>query len=178
MRQFAETCVAIAATAKKLEKIRIVAEYLKSRPVEEASVSAVFLSGKPFPAWEEATLQVGGRSLWQVVGELSGKSDAELTAAYRKLGDLGAAAGEVLGDGRDPEQDKSSFARPDRQGYLHPTTPKAGALGTAGLSPGEPGQSLTLLGTRASRELSVREVEAYFRKIASARGTAAKTGLV
>jgi DNA ligase 1 len=77
MREFANTCEAIAATTKKLEKTRIVAEYLKSRPVEEASVSTVFLSGKPFPAWEEATLQVGGRSLWQVVGELSGKRDAE-----------------------------------------------------------------------------------------------------
>ena len=38
MRTLAETCEAIAATTKKLEKIRIVAEYLKSRPVEEASV--------------------------------------------------------------------------------------------------------------------------------------------
>lgn len=97
MRQFAQTCEAIAATTKRLEKIQIVAEYLKSRPVEEASVSAVFLSGKPFPAFEEATLQVGGRSLWQVIGELSGKNDAELTAAYRRLGDVGAVAGDVLG---------------------------------------------------------------------------------
>jgi DNA ligase 1 len=97
MRKFAETCEAIAGTTKKLLKTGIVAEYLKSRPVEEASVSAVFLSGKAFPAWEETTLQVGGRLLWQVVAELSGRSDAELTAVYRKLGDLGAMAGEALG---------------------------------------------------------------------------------
>src|ERR1700740_1412301 len=111
MRQFAETCEAIAATTKKLEKTRIVAEYLKSWSVEEASVSAVFLSGKPFPAWEEATLQVGGRSLWQVIGELSGKSDGELTAAYRRLGDVGAVAGEVLGERSDLVETESSFAR-------------------------------------------------------------------
>src|SRR5215475_4412219 len=98
MREFAEACEAIAATTKKLEKTRIVAEYFTSRTLEEASISAVFLSGKPFPAYEEATLQFGGRSLWQVVSELSGWSDEELTAEYRKLGDVGAVTGEALAD--------------------------------------------------------------------------------
>ena len=96
MRKFAETCEAIAGTTKKLLKVGIVAEYLTSSTVQEASVSAVFLSGRPFPAWEETTLQVGGRLLWGIVGELSGRSEAELTAAYRRLGDLGAVGEEVL----------------------------------------------------------------------------------
>src|SRR5258708_22778027 len=94
MRKLAETCEAIASTTKKLLKIAIVAEYLKSRTTEEAALSAVFLSGRAFPAWEEATLQVGGALLWRVVEELSGKG--ELTEAYRKHGDLGAVAAEVL----------------------------------------------------------------------------------
>ena len=100
MRKFAEACERIAGTTKKLEKIALVADYLKSRPLQEASVAAVFLSGKPFPMWEETTLQVGGRLLWQVIEELSGKSGAELTAAYRQHGDLGAVAAEVLPQAR------------------------------------------------------------------------------
>jgi DNA ligase-1 len=96
MRKFAEACEHIAGTTKKLEKIAIVADYFKSISSEEASAAAVFLSGVPFPAWEETTLQVGGRLLWQVIEALSGKSSQELTAAYRKHGDLGAAAAEVL----------------------------------------------------------------------------------
>ena len=139
MRKFAETCEAIAGTTKKLLKIGIVAEYLKSRPVEEASVSAVFLSGKPFPAYEEATLQVGGRLLWKVVEELSGKSAADLTAAYRKFGDLGAAAGDVLGSSTGGEDNPRSIE---------------------------------------NAELSAIEAEAYFRRIAAARGPAAKGALV
>lgn len=107
MRKFSETCEAIAGTTKKLEKTRIVAEYLKSRPVEEASVAAIFLSGKAFPAWEETTLQVGGRLLWQVVAELSGKSDEELSAAYRRFGDLGAVAGNELAGRKDPGEELS-----------------------------------------------------------------------
>jgi len=96
MRLLATACESIAATTKKLEKAAIVADYLRSRTINEAALSAVFLSGRAFPVWEETTLQVGGRSLWQIVAELSGKGEAELTSAYRRSGDLGAAAGEVL----------------------------------------------------------------------------------
>src|ERR1700674_3061256 len=96
MIELAEAAERIAGTTRKLEKTAIVAEYLKSRTPEAASVSAVFLSGRPFPVWEETTLQVGGSLLWRIVAELSGKSEAELTAAYRRSGDLGAVAGVVL----------------------------------------------------------------------------------
>jgi DNA ligase-1 len=96
MQRLATACEAIVATTKKLQKTAIVADYLKSRTADEAAVSAVFLSGRAFPAWEETTLQVGGSVLWRVVEELSGKSETALTGAYRKHGDLGAVAGEVL----------------------------------------------------------------------------------
>ena len=113
MREFAEAAERVSATTKKLEKVAIVADYLESCPPEEAAAAAVFLCGRPFPAWEEATLQVGGRLLWRVVEELSGKSPQELTAAYRKHGDLGAAAAEVLSTGR------LGTGAPARPGRVH-----------------------------------------------------------
>src|SRR5580692_3822071 len=96
MRKLAETCEAIAATTKKLLKTGIVADYLKSRTPNEAAVSAVFLSGRAFPMWEEITLQVGGSLLSRAVQQLSGHDESALTAVYRKYGDLGAVAGELL----------------------------------------------------------------------------------
>lgn len=96
MHRFATTAEAVAATTKKLEKVRLVAEYFRSQPIDEAAQAAIFLSGRAFPAWEERTLQVGGTLLWRTVGEISGKGDVALTAAYRRHGDLGAAAQEVL----------------------------------------------------------------------------------
>src|ERR1700731_1437134 len=96
MRHLASACEAIAGTTKKLQKIAIVADYLKSRTQQEAEISAVFLSGRPFPVWEETTLQVGGSLLWRMVAELAEKDEATLTALYRRLGDLGAVAGELL----------------------------------------------------------------------------------
>ncbi len=96
MHLLATTCEAVAATTRKTEKVRIVADYLRSRSLDEAAASAVFLSGRAFPAYEETTLQAGGSLLWQIVRELSGKSDSAMVAAYRRHGDLGAATYDVL----------------------------------------------------------------------------------
>ena len=96
MLKFAQTCESIAATTKKSQKTAIVSDYLNSRTINEAAVSAVFLSGRPFAVWEETTLQIGGTLLWRVIAEISGKAQAALSAAYRKHGDLGAVAEEVL----------------------------------------------------------------------------------
>jgi len=95
MQEFAATCEAVAATTKKTEKVRLVAEYFRAKP-DEAPLAAVFLSGRAFPAWEERTLQIGGNLLWRAVAEVSGKGEVALTAAYRRHGDLGAAASDVL----------------------------------------------------------------------------------
>ncbi len=96
MLPFARTCDAIAATTKKLEKTALVAAYLRSSPLGEAAIAAIFLSGRPFPAYEEATLQVGGALLWRVIGELSGKTEHELSEIYRRHGDAGSVAAEAL----------------------------------------------------------------------------------
>jgi DNA ligase 1 len=105
MLPFARTCDAIAATTKKLEKTALVAAYLRSSlqssPLSEAATATIFLSGRPFPAYEEATLQVGGALLWRVIGELSGKSEHELTEIYRRRGDAGSVAAEALPDRRE-----------------------------------------------------------------------------
>lgn len=96
MRELATVAEAIGATTKKTEKTRLLADYFSNRSIEEAAVAAVFLSGRAFPAWEETTLNVGGALIWQVLKDLSGKPDSALTAAYRKHGDLGSAAYELL----------------------------------------------------------------------------------
>src|SRR3954467_5499009 len=92
MRAFAELCESISRTTKKLEKTRLVAEFLNSRPLDEAAHAAVFLSGRAFPAYEETTLTVGGALLSRLLQEVTGATGHELTLAYRKHGDLGSAA--------------------------------------------------------------------------------------
>jgi len=130
MQRLAELAEQIAATPKKLQKTALVADYLKSSARDDAAISAIFLSGRPFPVWDETTLNVGGSLLWHLVEEISDKPASELEAAYRKYGDLGAVAADVF---------------PERQ---------------------------------ADGELTVGEVENYFRRIAQARGASAKAALI
>lgn len=129
MQAFVQTAELVASTTKKLQKIAFVADYFQSTPAESAAVSAVFFSGRPFPVWEETTLNVGGVLLWRLVEELSGKSESELGSSYRRYGDLGAVAGAVL---------------------------------TASVED----------------NVSVLELQEYFREISAARGPAAKGALV
>ncbi len=98
MQRLAHVAEAIAATTKKTEKVRLLAEYFSSRTIEEAAASAIFLSGRVFPAFEETTLQVGGTMLWSVLRDVSRKTETQITLAYRKYGDLGSAANDVLLD--------------------------------------------------------------------------------
>src|SRR5579872_2717590 len=96
MKKFVDACEAIAATTKKLEKIAILAAYLNSCSPEAAALSAVFFTGRPFPVADESTLQVGSSLLWRQLADLSGKSTDEITSAYRRHGDLGSVAAEIL----------------------------------------------------------------------------------
>jgi DNA ligase 1 len=96
MLALAQLAEAVSATTRKTEKVALVAEYLRSQGSESAALGAQFLSGRVFASWEERTLQVGGSLLWRALLSVSGASDAEMTAAIRRHGDLGTGAYEVL----------------------------------------------------------------------------------
>jgi len=129
MQGFATTCEAIAGTTKKGLKTTLVAEYLAASTVDVAAVAAVFLSGRPFPIWEETTLQIGGRSLWRILEELSGKEEGALTAAYRRLGDLGAVAAAGL-----PERSASGLSVLDVEHAFREIAAASGAAAKTSLA--------------------------------------------
>ena len=95
MLRFAQLCEAVAKTTKKLEKRKLVADYFRAQPEQTASLAAVFLSGEVYPSFSERTLNVGGAIVWRAVQQLTGHSEAEMSQAYRRHGDLGAAAHEL-----------------------------------------------------------------------------------
>src|SRR5438445_181659 len=98
MLRFAQTCDAVAATTKKTEKIRLVSSLLQSLPIEDATRAAIFLAGRPFPRWDERVLGMGGRLLARLIGELAAKSGEAMSGVYRKHGDLGDMAEELLAE--------------------------------------------------------------------------------
>src|SRR5690349_1819155 len=107
MQALAQTAEAISRTTRKTEKVRLLADYLAAVPVEVAAQSAIYLSGRTFPAYSETTLNVGGSMLWRAVAELSHASSEDMSAAYRKYGDLGSASSDLLQD-RAPKESRLS----------------------------------------------------------------------
>lgn len=93
MIAFGRTASAIAATASKLEKIALVAAYLRDLDDADLAPATRFFTGNPFPQAHERSLAAGGRTIVQAAAATWGVGDAELSAAYRATGDLGAALG-------------------------------------------------------------------------------------
>jgi len=91
--EFARTCDAIAQRPGKLDKIAILAAYLRSLSDADLAAAARFFTGNPFPARDERSLSIGGRTIIDAARAVWGISDAELGSGYRETGDLGAALG-------------------------------------------------------------------------------------
>jgi DNA ligase-1 len=96
MRNFVKLADAIGATTKKLEKLRLITEFFKSISTTDAAIAARFLSAHAFAGHDERTLGVGGANLSRVIAQIAGKPGENLSAAYRKHGDLGDMAEELL----------------------------------------------------------------------------------
>lgn len=112
MNRFVQTADAVGATTKKLEKLRLISEFLKSLSVADAPLAARFFSAHAFPAHDERTLGVGGAMLADLIAERAGKAGQHLGAAYRKHGDLGDMAEELLSNtNRDGDLSLADLAR-------------------------------------------------------------------
>ncbi len=93
---WAHTCDALAATTKKLEKRAILAAYLGALRIPDAARAVLYTAGLPFPEIDRRQLSVGGALLSKVVAARTAASPQALTLAFRRHGDIGAAAAELI----------------------------------------------------------------------------------
>jgi DNA ligase-1 len=91
----AEELAGEAGRLKKRGLIEIAVGRVAAASVEDAGRFCLYLAGQPFAEADPRKLNAGGALLTREVKAVSGCSDAVLTAAYRRHGDLGAAAAEV-----------------------------------------------------------------------------------
>src|SRR6266849_8481697 len=94
LSDFTVVANAIAATTKKNEKERLLADYL--RTLDDASLerAAVFFSGGPFPRRDERVTGVGGAIISDAAAAVTGRSSDAIWASWSKHGD----AGDTLAD--------------------------------------------------------------------------------
>lgn len=96
MRRLAEVLEAISATTSKLQKIDLLAGYLRSLDDEEVRIACTYFTGAPFPAGDGRVLNVGWSAIVAALLDVSGASEDDLDRSYLQHGDLGQAASELL----------------------------------------------------------------------------------
>jgi DNA ligase-1 len=93
--RLAELAEYLANEGSRLKKRAAIAEAITKVHAEsagDAGLFAQYLAGLPFPEADPRKLNAGGALLSKAVLAVSGATDADLGAAYRRHGDLGAAA--------------------------------------------------------------------------------------
>jgi DNA ligase-1 len=100
---FANVGEAIAATPAKLEKIRLLADYLRGLTSEQLPIATSYFTGKAFAQSDPRTLHVGWAVIFRALQGATKVSDAEFHRVASSHGDAGKTAFEVL-DGRTTPQ--------------------------------------------------------------------------
>lgn len=94
--EFAIVCESLAGTRSKLVKRTAMAEYLRRLDTADAGVAAQYLTGAVFPETDERKLQVGGQMIVRALETVTRVDGDRFHAVYRKHGDLGSTAEELL----------------------------------------------------------------------------------
>lgn len=94
---FAEICQRVSADPRKLEKVRLLAEYLRELESSALASAATWFSGRPIPATQNKALQLGWAVLREALCAVVNVPEQAFHQAYLKHSDLGEAAGELLG---------------------------------------------------------------------------------
>ncbi|MGH7936704.1 MAG: MBL fold metallo-hydrolase RNA specificity domain-containing protein, partial [Chthoniobacterales bacterium] len=100
---FAEVGEQIAATPAKLEKVRLLADYLRTLTPEQLPIATIFLTGKAFAQTDQRTLQTGWAIIYRAVLGASRLGNADLRRISSSHGDASKTAFEAL-DGRTAPQ--------------------------------------------------------------------------
>src|SRR5256886_14232773 len=116
--QFANVGESIAATSAKLEKMRLLAEYLRALKSDQLSIVTTYLTGRAFPQSDLRTLQAGWAVIYRALVAATKISDAEFHRIAASHGDLGKTAFEVL-EGRTKSQPFSILESRDLFEKLH-----------------------------------------------------------
>ncbi|HYC57202.1 MAG TPA: ATP-dependent DNA ligase [Candidatus Binatia bacterium] len=93
---FAATAEQVSRTTKRLEKARLIGDYLGGLSDPDLILGARFLAGLVFPQRDQRTTNVGASALFRAIAEVTGADSDRLSARLVSLGDLGDLAGEAV----------------------------------------------------------------------------------
>ena len=102
-RVFADLGETIRATAAKLKKVQLLADYLRPLNQEQLPIAATYFTGRAFAQSDLRTLQVGGSIIYRAIMNAAKLGDAEFRRIAHSHGDAGKTAFEALEERTNPE---------------------------------------------------------------------------
>jgi DNA ligase-1 len=104
----AQTLERVKVTSGKNEKVRFLAEYLKGLSPDDAMVAARIASGRASERGSKDEAQVGYSTLLDVLRDVTGATEENVSKVYLRHGDLGEVAEELLGG----KKEQALFSEP------------------------------------------------------------------
>jgi DNA ligase-1 len=91
-----ETYIKIEATTKRLEITRLLVELIDATPHSIIDKVVYLTQGRLYPDFLGIELGVAEKLLFRALARVTGQAEAEVTTLYKKLGDLGTVAEQLL----------------------------------------------------------------------------------
>src|SRR6266567_7323211 len=95
LREFCIACDAAAATASKLKKQEVLADYFRSLQEPDLRLSVRFARGRAFSSTDERVLSVGGAIVSDVIFSILKVDEQEFRGLVVKNGEVGEALAQV-----------------------------------------------------------------------------------
>src|SRR5438445_8328970 len=96
MLDFARAGETIRATSSKLEKTRVLSDYLRALEPDDLRRAVLYITGRALPPSDARVLNLGAAALFRVISQMTGLSAEELSSIYRRHQDPGDWTFEVL----------------------------------------------------------------------------------
>ncbi|MFH1592457.1 MAG: ATP-dependent DNA ligase [Candidatus Woesearchaeota archaeon] len=91
-----EVYLELEKTSKRLEKVDIISDLLKNCGKDDLIRIVRLLQGRVFPLYDERKIGMSSRLILKVIGQSAGVSVSDVEKLWRKKGDLGDVAEELL----------------------------------------------------------------------------------
>ena len=90
-KALAELGEKLEATTKRLLMVDLAASFLMNVESDETEPAVSMILGRPFPRWDQRTLEVSWATLSEIIKRITGVEWVVFTEVFSKTGDIGAA---------------------------------------------------------------------------------------
>ncbi|MGD0495215.1 MAG: ATP-dependent DNA ligase [Candidatus Bathyarchaeia archaeon] len=110
-KALAELGEKLEATTKRLLMVDLGTSFLQNLESDETEPAVSMILGRPFPRWDQRTLEVSWATLSEIIKRITGVEWSVFTEVFSKTGDIGAATKTIFENSRVRKQ-IALFQRP------------------------------------------------------------------